>query len=123
MINPIIVVYLEDQWGKLKELIILMILIYNIIIRIWMKLNINLKMCLLPSKRAAHASATNDSMQMVIYSGSSSIGLFYDKLWILHLSEQNEGIWSEVRFVGQTLAKDINIKNKPCQWGNNKFHE
>ena len=119
--------------------------IYNIMTKIWMKLNINLKMCLLPSERAAHAAAANDSMQMVIYGGSNSTGLVDDKLWILHLSEQNEGIWSEVRVVGPTPGQRyghslvflnpffvlfggnfnpnltnevwvINTKNNPCQW-------
>ena len=51
-----------------------------------------------------HAAAVNDSMQMVIYGGSNSSGLVDDKLWMLHLSEQNEGIWSEVRVVGNTAG-------------------
>ena len=66
--------------------------IYNIMTRVWMKLNINLKICLLSSERTAHDNAANYSMQMVIYSGSNSTGLFDNKLWIFHLSEQNEGI-------------------------------
>ena len=75
--------------------------IYNIMTKIWMKLGINSNMNL-PSERAAHAAAVNDNMQMVIYGGSNSSGLVDDKLWMLHLSEQNEGIWSEVRVVGST---------------------
>ena len=119
--------------------------IYNIMTKIWMKLNINLKMSLIPSERAAHAAAANDDMQMVIYGGSNSTGLADDKLWMLHLSEQNEGIWSEIRVVGQTpgqryghslaflnpffvlfggnfnpnLSNEvwvINTKTNPCQW-------
>ena len=75
--------------------------IYNIMTKIWMKLNINSNMNL-PSERAAHAAAVNDSMQMAIYGGSNSSGLADDRLWILQLSEQNEGIWLEVHVVGPT---------------------
>ena len=67
--------------------------IYNIMTKIWMKLNINSNTGLVPSERAAHAAASNDNLQMVIYGGSNSTGLADDKLWMLHLSEQNEGIW------------------------------
>ena len=65
------------------------------------KLNVNSNMTL-PSERAAHAAAVNDNMQMLIYGGSNSSGLVDDKLWMLHLSDQNEGMWSEVRVVGPT---------------------
>ena len=119
--------------------------IYNIMTKIWMKLNINLNISLMPSERAAHATASNDNMQMVIYGGSNSTGLADDKLWMLHLSEQNEGIWTEIRVVGQTPGQRyghslafmnpffvlfggnfnpnltnevwiINTKNNPSQW-------
>ena len=76
--------------------------IYNIMTKIWIKLNIDLNISLLPSERAAHAAAANDNMQMVIYGGSNSLGLADDKLWMLQISEQNEGIWSEIRVVGPT---------------------
>ena len=75
--------------------------IYNIMTKIWMKLSVNPNMNL-PCERAAHAAAVNDSMQMVIYGGSNSSGLVDDKLWILYLSEQNEGMWSEVKVIGAT---------------------
>ena len=119
--------------------------IYNIMTKIWMKLHINSNLSLLPSERAAHAAASNDNNQMVIYGGSNSSGLADDKLWMLHLSEQNNGIWSEVRVVGPTPGQRyghslnylnpyfvlfggnfnpnltnevwiINTKNNPCQW-------
>ena len=75
--------------------------IYNIMTKLWIKLNVNSNMTL-PSERAAHAAAVNDNMQMLIYGGSNSSGLVDDKLWMLHLSDQNEGMWSEVRVVGPT---------------------
>ena len=75
--------------------------IYNIMTKIWMKLNVNSNMSL-PSERAAHAAAANDNMQMAVYGGSNSSGLADDRLWILQLSEQNEGVWLEVRVVGPT---------------------
>jgi len=124
--------------------------IYNIMTKIWIKLNcINNK---LPQPRAAHAAAANDQMQMVIYGGSNNLGLIDDKLWILHLSEKNEGIWNEINVVGNTpgsryghsltflnpyfvlfggnsnpeLSNDvwiINIKNNLCQWEKIIFEE
>jgi hypothetical protein len=39
---------------------------------------------------------------MAVYGGSNSSGLADDRLWILQLSEQNEGVWLEVRVVGPT---------------------
>lgn len=83
--------------------------IYNIMTKIWMKLHINSNLSLLPSERAAHAAASNDNNQMVIYGGSNSSGLADDKLWMLHLSEQNNGIWSEVRVVGPTQDRGMVI--------------
>ena len=106
----------------------------------------------LPSARAAHAAAANEQMQMVIYGGSNNLGLIDDKLWILHLSEENEGIWDEINVVGNTpgsryghsltylnpyfvlfggnsnpdLSNDvwiINIKNNICQWEKIIFDE
>ena len=124
--------------------------IYNIMTKIWIKLNcINNK---LPQPRAAHAAAANDQMQMGIYGGSNNLGLIDDKLWILHLSEKNEGIWNEINVVGNTpgsryghsltflnpyfvlfggnsnpeLSNDvwiINIKNNLCQWEKIIFEE
>jgi protein phosphatase len=119
--------------------------IYNIMTKIWMKININLNISLIPSERAAHAAAANNSMQMAIYGGSNSTGLADDKLWVLYLSGQNEGIWTEIKVVGQTPGQRyghslaylnpyfvlfggnfnpnltnevwiINIENGPCQW-------
>jgi protein phosphatase len=124
--------------------------IYNIMTKIWMKLNINSNTGLVPSERAAHAAASNDNLQMVIYGGSNSTGLADDKLWMLHLSEQNEGIWTEIKVVGQTpgpryghslaymnpffvlfggnfnpnLTNEvwiINTKSNQCQWEKIKF--
>ena len=125
--------------------------IYNIMTKIWIKLN-NINNNKLPSARAAHAAAANDQMQMVIYGGSNNLGLIDDKLWILHLSEENEGIWDEINVVGNTpgsryghsltylnpyfvlfggnsnpdLSNDvwiINIKNNICQWEKIIFDE
>ena len=82
---------------------------------------------------------------MIIYGGSNNTGLADDKLWMLHLSEENEGIWSEIRTIGPNpgpryghsliflnpyfvlfggnfnpnLTNEvwiINTKNTPCQW-------
>ena len=118
---------------------------FNIMTKIWMKLKINLSMSLMPCERAAHAAAANEKMQMVVYGGSNSTGLADDKLWMLHLSDQNEGIWSEVDIVGPTPGQRyghslifmnqyfvlfggnfnphltnevwvINTNNNPCQW-------
>ena len=41
-------------------------------------------------------------MQIVIYGGSDNLNLADDKLWLLHLSEKNEGLWDEIKIVGQT---------------------
>ena len=102
MINPVKVCLFGGAVGETRKINYSNdTYIYNIMTKLWMKLNINSNM-ILPSERAAHAAAVNDNMQMVIYGGSNSSGLVDDKLWMLHLSEQNEGIWSEVRVVGNT---------------------
>ena len=75
---------------------------YNIMTKIWLKLNFNPNQNLLPSGRAAHGAAANDHMQMVIYGGSDNSGLIDDKLWILHLSEKNDGLWNQIQTIGQT---------------------
>ncbi len=119
--------------------------IYNILTKIWMKININLNISIIPSERAAHAAAANGNMQMAIYGGSNSTGLADDKLWLLQLSGQNEGFWTEIKVVGQTPGQRyghslsfmnpyfvlfggnfnpnltnevwiININNNPSQW-------
>ena len=124
--------------------------IYNIMNRIWLKLNFNQKDGKLPCKRAAHTSAANDNMEMVIYGGSNESGPIDDKLWILKLGNQNEGIWSEITtigprpgpryghslifmkpffilFGGVKLKKEtnelwiLNTKISPCQWEKAKY--
>lgn len=121
--------------------------IYNIMTKIWFKLNFNSNQSLIPSGRAAHSAAANDHMQMAIYGGSDNSGLIDDKLWILHLSENNDGLWTQVQTVGPTpgsryghsmtfmapyfvlfggnsnpeLSNDvwiIDINNDICQWEN-----
>ena len=102
MINPVKVCLFGGAVGETRKINYSNdTYIYNIMTKIWMKLNVNPNMNL-PSARAAHAAAVNDSMQMVIYGGSNSSGLVDDKLWILYLSEQNEGMWSEVKVIGPT---------------------
>ena len=119
--------------------------IYNIMTKIWLQLNFDINKTILPSPRAAHAAAANNQMQMVIYGGSDNLGLADDKLWVLHLSDKNEGLWDEIKTEGQTpgqryghslcysdpyfilfggnsnpeLSNDIwiiNINNTQCQW-------
>ena len=113
--------------------------------KIWLQLNFDINKTILPSPRAAHAAAANNQMQMVIYGGSDNLGLADDKLWVLHLSDKNEGLWDEIKTVGKTpgqryghslcysdpyfilfggnsnpeLSNDvwiININNAQCQW-------
>ena len=124
--------------------------IYNIMNRIWLKLYFNQKDGKLPCKRAAHTSAANDNMEMVIYGGSNVSGPIDDKLWILKLGNQNEGIWFEITaigprpgpryghslifmkpffilFGGVKLKKEtnelwiLNTKISPCQWEKAKY--
>ena len=145
MINPVKVCLFGGAVGETKKINYSnYTYIYNIMTKIWIKLNFDPNMSL-PSERAAHAAAENDNMQMIVYGGSNSTGLADDKLWMLHLSEQNEGIWSEIRTIGPTpgpryghsliflnpffvlfggnfnpnLTNEvwiINTKNTPCQW-------
>ena len=76
--------------------------IYRIKSREWIKINFSHRDSILPCKRGAHAAAANDNKQMVIYGGSNKSGLVDDKLWILNLCDQNEGIWSEITTIGPT---------------------
>ncbi len=76
--------------------------IYRFISRTWTKINFNHIDSILPCKRVAHAATVNDNKQMVIYEGSNKSGPIDDKLWILNLSDKNEGICSEIRAMGST---------------------
>ena len=79
--------------------------IYNMMTKIWFKLIFNSNQSLIPSGRAAHAASANNNLQMVIYGGSDNSGLSDDKLWLLNLSEGNEGLWTQVQTHGQTPGK------------------
>ena len=149
MINPIKICIFGGAIGDIRKISYSNeTYIYNIMTKIWFKLNFNSsEQSKLPPGRAAHAAAANDQMQMVIYGGSDNSGLIDDKIWILHLSESNEGIWNMVQTIGQTpgcryghsmvymepffvlfggntknqVNNDvwiIDIKNKICQWEN-----
>ena len=145
MISPIKIVIFGGAVGEIRKITYSNeTYIYNIMTKIWFKL-INYNNSILPAERAAHAAEANDQMQMVIYGGSNNLGLTDDKLWVLHLSEKNEGIWNEINTIGNNpgsryghslnylnpyfvlfggnsnpeLSNDvwiINIKNTPCQW-------
>ena len=144
-INPIKICVFGGAVGEIRKIVYSNeTYLYNIMTKIWIKLNFNINQNI-PNGRAAHAAAANDQMQMVIYGGSNNLGLVDDKLWILHLSENNEGIWDEVKVNGITpgmryghsitymkpffilfggnsnpdLNNDIwiiNINNANCQW-------
>ena len=49
------------------------IYIYNVLTKIWTKINIKDKDSI-PKERAAHAAASNDNGQMAIYGGSTTSG-------------------------------------------------
>ena len=65
--------------------------IYNILTKLWIKLEVgNNKV--LPQERAAHAAAVNDKEVMMIYGGSTrNGGLAEDEIWLLYLNEGKEG--------------------------------
>ena len=65
--------------------------IYNILTKLWIKLEVgNNKV--LPQERAAHAAAVNDNSVMMIYGGSTKNGgLAEDEIWLLYLNEGTEG--------------------------------
>ena len=103
MINSVKACLFGGVKGKVKKLNYLNdAYIYNIMNRIWIKINFNQKDGELPCNRSAHAASANDNMEMVIYGGSNESGLIDDKLWILKLGNQNEGIWSEITTIGPT---------------------
>ena len=102
-INPIKICVFGGAVGEIRKIIYSNeTYIYNIMTKIWFKLNFNSNQSLTPSGRAAHSAAANDHMQMAIYGGSDNSGLIDDKLWILHLSENNDGLWTQVQTVGPT---------------------
>ena len=78
--------------------------IYNILTKLWKKINIKEKESL-PKERAAHAAASNDKGQMAIYGGSTtSGGLAEDCLYIfsLNINDENEGEWTKIKTAGPT---------------------
>lgn len=78
--------------------------IYNILTKLWKKINIKDKESL-PKERAAHAAASNDKGQMAIYGGSTtSGGLAEDCLYIfsLNANDENEGEWTKIKTSGPT---------------------
>ena len=77
---------------------------YNVLTKIWKKININNKDSL-PKERAAHAAASNDKGQMAIYGGSiKSGGLAEDCFYIFSLNsdDENEGEWTKIKTEGPT---------------------
>ena len=106
-INPLKICVFGGAVGEIRKIIYSNeTYIYNIMTKIWIKLNFNFNQnnIQMPCGRAAHAAAANDQMQMVIYGGSNNLGLVDDKLWILHLSENNEGLWNEVKLEEGSLT-------------------
>ena len=78
--------------------------IYNILTKIWKKINIKNKDSI-PKERAAHAAASNDNGQMAIYGGSTtSGGLAEDYLYLFSLNpnDENEGEWTKINTNGPT---------------------
>ena len=75
--------------------------IYNILTKLWIKLEVgNNKV--LPQERAAHAAAVNDKEVMMIYGGSTrNGGLAEDEIWLLYLNEgkEGEGEWKKFQMV------------------------
>ena len=105
-INPIKICIFGGAVGEIRKITYSNeTYIYNIMTKIWFKLNFNSNQSSIPSGRAAHAASANNQMQMAIYGGSDNLGLSDDKLWILNLSEKNEGLWSEVQTLGPTPGK------------------
>ena len=80
------------------------IYIYNVLTKIWTKINIKDKDSI-PKERAAHAAASNDNGQMAIYGGSTtSGGLADDFLYIFSLNkkDESEGKWEKIKTIGPT---------------------
>ena len=77
---------------------------YNILTKIWKKINIKDKDSI-PKERAAHAAASNDRNQMAIYGGSiKSGGLAEDSLYLftLNIDNEDEGEWTIIKTNGPT---------------------
>ena len=71
--------------------------IFNILTKLWIKLEINNNKPI-PQERAAHAAAVNDNSVMMIYGGSTKNGgLAEDEIWLLYLNEgkDGEGEWKK----------------------------
>ena len=65
--------------------------IFNILTKLWIKLEINNNKPI-PQERAAHAAAVNENSVMMIYGGSTKNGgLAEDEIWLLFLNEGKEG--------------------------------
>jgi hypothetical protein len=65
--------------------------IFNILTKLWIKLEININKPM-PQERAAHAAAINENEVMMIYGGSTKNGgLAEDEIWLLYLNEGKEG--------------------------------
>ena len=63
--------------------------IFNILTKLWIKLEINTNK---PQERAAHAAAVDDNNVMMVYGGSTKNGgLAEDEIWLLYLNEGKEG--------------------------------
>ena len=79
---------------------------YNILTKIWQKINIkNKDKNSIPKERAAHAAASNDKGQMAIYGGSTNAGgLAEDSLYIFSLNpkDESEGEWTKIKTIGDT---------------------
>ena len=77
---------------------------YNILTKIWKKINIKNKDSI-PKERAAHAAASNEKGQMAIYGGSTTTGgLAEDILYLfsLNIKDENEGEWKKIKTKGDT---------------------
>ena len=75
--------------------------IYNILTKLWIKLEVGANK-ILPQERAAHAAAVNDNSVMMIYGGSTKNGgLAEDEIWLLFLNEgtDGEGEWKKYQMV------------------------
>ena len=65
--------------------------IFNILTKLWIKLEININKPI-PQERAAHAAVVDDNCVMMIYGGSTKNGgLAEDEIWLLYLNEGKEG--------------------------------
>ena len=65
--------------------------IFNILTKLWIKLEINANKPL-PQERAAHAAAIDENSVMMVYGGSTKNGgLAEDEIWLLYFNEGIEG--------------------------------